>query len=266
MPSPRPYYHEFAWAYDLLQPAPVASHVDFIQATLHVNGITNGAHILDAGCGTGRYAVELAKRGFRVSGVDRSPDLIAVARSRELIAADRLHFVVADLLEVLFAHPFDAILCRGVLNDFVADDSRELIFRRLGLWLRPAGILIFDVREWVRTMARYTKDSSHFKELEIPNGRLQFRSETALVRESHQLRISERFEIEQHDVRALSQNEFTMRCWTSDEIARYLAASALDQLSTSATYGESGRAWSDRLVVIARKRTAAPNYPDTTFC
>jgi hypothetical protein len=78
------------------------------------------------------------------------------------------------------------------------------------------------------------------------------------VRESHQLRISERFEIEQHDVRASSQNEFTMRCWTSDEIARYLAASALDQLSTSATYGESGRAWSDRLVVIARKRTAAP--------
>src|SRR5258708_25544993 len=79
MPSPRLYYHEFAWAYDLLQPDPVASHVDFIQATLNVNGITNGAHILDAGCGTGRYAVELAKRGFRVSGVDRSPDLIAVA-------------------------------------------------------------------------------------------------------------------------------------------------------------------------------------------
>jgi SAM-dependent methyltransferase len=253
MSSSRAYYHEFAWAYDLLQADPVTSRVDFIQAVLNGNGISSGAHILDAGCGTGRYAAEFSKRGLQVCGVDRSPDLITVARSREISAADHLHFVIADLLDVLFAHPFDAILCRGVLNDFVDDASRESIFRRLGLWLRPAGILIFDVREWVRTAARYTKDSSHFKELEIPNGRLQFRSETVLVHESHQLRISERFEIEQNEVRASSQNEFTMRCWTSDEIARYLAVASLDRLSISASYGESDRAWSDRLVVIARK-------------
>jgi hypothetical protein len=73
------------------------------------------------------------------------------------------------------------------------------------------------------------------------------------VHESHQLRISERFEVEQNEVRASSQNEFTMRCWTSDEIARYLAVASLDRLSISASYGESDRAWSDRLVVIARK-------------
>jgi SAM-dependent methyltransferase len=253
MPLSRPYYHEFAWAYDLLQPDPVISRVDFIQAVLNGNGITSGAHILDAGCGTGRYAAEFSKRGFHVCAVDRSSDLITVARSREISAADRLHFVIADLLEVLFAHPFDAILCRGVLNDFVEDASRESIFRRLGLWLRPAGILIFDVREWVRTVARYTKDSSHFKEVEIPNGRLQFRSETVLAHESHQLRISERFEVEQLGVRTSSQNEFTMRCWTSDEIAHYLAVADLDQLSTSESYGERDRAWSDRLVVIASK-------------
>jgi hypothetical protein len=132
--------------------------------------------------------------------------------------------------------------------------DRESIFRRFGLWLRPGGILILDVLEWMGTVARYTKGSSHFKVVEIPNERLQLRSETALVHESHQLRISERFEVEQRGVRASSENEFTMRCWTSDEIARYLAMADLDQLGMSAKYGESDRAWSDSLVVIGRKR------------
>jgi SAM-dependent methyltransferase len=254
MQSPRPYYHEFDWAYDLLQPDPVTSRVDYIQEALIRNEIKSGSHILDAGCGTGRYAVELTKRGFRICGVDRSADLIAVARRREIGTADRLRFVIADLLEAKFAHAFDAVLCRGVLNDFVEDDNRESMFRRFGFWLRPGGILILDVREWNGTVARYTKNSSHFKVVEIPNGRLQFRSETALVHESHRLRISERFEVEQRGVRASSENEFTMRCWTSDEIASYLAMADLDQLGVSATYGEGDRAWSDRLVVIGRKR------------
>jgi ubiquinone/menaquinone biosynthesis C-methylase UbiE len=82
MPSLRPYYHEFAWAYDLLQTDPVEPRIDFIQAILAGHEIPPNATLLDAGCGTGHYAVEFANRGFQVCGVDRSSDLIAVARGR----------------------------------------------------------------------------------------------------------------------------------------------------------------------------------------
>ena len=78
----RPYYHEFAWAYDLLQTDPVAPRVEFVEALLSNQGIGVNSTILDAGCGTGRYTVELGKRGYQVCGVDRSPELIAVAQSR----------------------------------------------------------------------------------------------------------------------------------------------------------------------------------------
>jgi hypothetical protein len=50
----RPYYHEFAWAYDLLQTDPVAPRIDFVESVLSQHGIRVSSTILDAGCGTGR--------------------------------------------------------------------------------------------------------------------------------------------------------------------------------------------------------------------
>jgi len=137
----RPFYHEFAWAYDLLQTDSVAPRVDFIQAVLSRNEITANSTVLDAGCGTGRYATELAKRGFHVFGVDQSAELIAIARNRESDVVERPQFVIADLLVASFPTLFDAILCRGVLNDFVEDGDRRCIFRRFETWLTWRGRL-----------------------------------------------------------------------------------------------------------------------------
>ena len=55
------------------------------------------ASVLDAGCGTGRVAIELAHRGVVVVGVDRDPDMIDLARAK----APELRWVVADLAEHL---------------------------------------------------------------------------------------------------------------------------------------------------------------------
>jgi hypothetical protein len=52
--SERPYYHDFAWAYDLLQTDPIAPRVDFIEGVLRAQGIHADSAILDGGCGTGR--------------------------------------------------------------------------------------------------------------------------------------------------------------------------------------------------------------------
>jgi 2-polyprenyl-3-methyl-5-hydroxy-6-metoxy-1,4-benzoquinol methylase len=255
MDSPRPYYHEFAWAYDLLQPEPVVSRIDFIQATLTRLGITVDAAVLDAGCGTGRYAVELAKRGYRVSGVDRSPELIAVAQNRYQDAWNRVQFVIADLLEVSFPQPFDAVLCRGVLNDFVEAADRSSVFQRFALWLRPGGILIFDVRELSRTFARYAETSAsvHRRTIELPNGSLRFQSNTVLDAELRALRIHERFDMHRGEEQISTENDFVMRCWTLDEINDCLLAAGLQEIGRYLTYGEDDRSWSDRLVVAARK-------------
>jgi SAM-dependent methyltransferase len=193
-----------------------------------------------------------------VCGIDRSPELIAVARNREVTGADLPEFAIGDLLKLSFARPFDVVLCRGVLNDFVVDASRSSIFRQFAIWLRPGGILIFDVREWTRTLARYTKNSLHRRTVELANGVLHFQSETVLDNGSRRLLIRERFEMDREGGRIATENDFAMRAWTLEETAACLQAVGLEEIATYPTYGETDRAWSDRVVVIARKGAGMP--------
>jgi len=110
----RPFYAEYAWAFDLLIDRPVEKECGVIAAWLVGREILPGAAILDAGCGTGRYSRELARRGYIVHGVDRSPELIEVAKRTVVDRVRGVSFAVADIL----APPITrcaAILCRGVL-------------------------------------------------------------------------------------------------------------------------------------------------------
>jgi SAM-dependent methyltransferase len=252
----RPYYHDFAWAYDLLQTEAVGPRVDLIASLLRRHDVAPDASILDAGCGTGRYAFELARRGYRVCGVDRSADLVAMARAREPDARDRPELVVADLLDASFARPFDAVLCRGVLNDFVEEPDRRAIFARFAAWLRPGAVLVFDVREWTRTAARYARQGTSRKTVVLPDGVLEFQSDTVLGAATRRLHIRERFDLDRGGARTSMANDFVMGCWTPDEIARHLAAAGLDELGAYPTYGEDDHTWSDRLVIVARRRAA----------
>jgi SAM-dependent methyltransferase len=255
MSSERPYYHKFAWAYDLLQTDPVARRVDFIEAVLGKQGIGAGSSVLDAGCGTGRYALELARRGYRVCGADRSPELIAIARNRAPYEPAYPEFIIADLLAVTFTRAFDAILCRGVLNDLVEEADRIAIFQQFGTWLRSGGIAIFDVREWVRTVARYRKNPVHRRTVELPGETLRFQSETVLDSESRKMRVRECFRVTRDGTETSSENDFVMKCWTPEEIMERLLTTGFDDVGTYLRYGESARAWSDRLVVLARKQS-----------
>src|SRR6185503_5230698 len=115
-------------------------------------GVAPGRSILDAGCGTGRHVLELARRGYLVHGIDLSPEMIAVARAR-LGETPSASVDVGDLLH-LPARTYHAILCRGVLNDLTEDAPRRHAFDRFAGALEPNGVLILDVRDWDATASR----------------------------------------------------------------------------------------------------------------
>lgn len=187
----RPFYADYAWAFDLIIDRPIRKECAAIVAWLVERGALPGAPLLDAGCGTGRYSVELARRGYAVHGVDASADLIDVANQSVHEERDSLSFAVGDILQQPAAR-YDAILCRGVLNDFIEDVDRASVLRAFSRALRPGGVLILDVREWESSAERKTREPVFRKSVDTDRGRLTFTSTTELDRENRLLLSSER--------------------------------------------------------------------------
>ena len=99
------------------------------------------ARVLDAGCGTGRVAIELARRGLTTVGVDLDPELLAAARA----TAPDLAWVEADLAALApgcAPGPFDAVVLAGNVMIFVAPGTETAVLRNLAARLTPRGIVV----------------------------------------------------------------------------------------------------------------------------
>lgn len=115
--------------------------VDFIEQEL---GFDKTVTILDVGCGTGRHAIELARRGYTVTGVDLSESQLARARQKALQADVTVSFVRRDARDLDYMEAFDVALltCEGA---FPLMETDEMNFQILaGVWraLRSSGTLI----------------------------------------------------------------------------------------------------------------------------
>lgn len=97
-----------------------------------------GARVLDAGCGTGRVAVELARRGREVVGVDNDLDMLERAKAK----GDAVTWVLADLATVELDGPFDLVVMAGDVLNYVRPGDESVVVANLARHLRPGGRLV----------------------------------------------------------------------------------------------------------------------------
>jgi SAM-dependent methyltransferase len=111
--------------------------------------------VLDGGCGTGRVAIELARRGLDVVGIDLDQDMIGLARAK----APELTWVQADLSELDLPTRFDAVVLAGNVIPYVASDRRQATVIACARHLAPGGRFIagFQLLEGWPTVADYDK-------------------------------------------------------------------------------------------------------------
>jgi SAM-dependent methyltransferase len=96
------------------------------------------ASVLDAGCGTGRVAIELDRRGVEVVGVDVDPSMLDAAHRR----APDVEWVAADLADFDLGRTFDVVVMAGNVPLFTAPGTNAAVVERCARHLAPGGALV----------------------------------------------------------------------------------------------------------------------------
>jgi SAM-dependent methyltransferase len=142
-------YENLATLYD------VAGWGDFAQgmaervlALAADHGLSQIHHIVDVACGTGIAAAQFAQAGYRVTGVDRSPHMLAQARQRAAEAGlqQKVTFIEADMRDFALDQPADLATCMyDSLNYLLEETDLAAAFRCAAAALRHGGLYILDM-------------------------------------------------------------------------------------------------------------------------
>ena len=238
----RPFYADYAEAYDLLVTDPVEPWVEAVHDRLLAGGWPS-AVVLDAGCGTGRHAAALAAKGHHVDLADASEQLLAQAASRNPSAL-ALH---ADLCALTVSRRYQAVMCRGVLNDMTTDAERDAALRGFRQALAGGGVLILDARESEGSRRRADGMPRHRTANLGTRGVLTFTS--TVTWQAGLLHVIEDYTLRLPGSPADQRRYgFLMRPWNSQEVRERLTAAGFSRVEIGPG---AGRATGDRLLVVA---------------
>ena len=109
-------------------------------------GVGPGAAILDLCCGPGRHALELARRGFRVTGVDRTATYLERARERAQEEGLDVEFVLEDMRQFCRPDAFDAVLSMFTSFGYFEDPAQNRqVLSNVYRSLRDGGVLLLEL-------------------------------------------------------------------------------------------------------------------------
>jgi len=131
--------------------------VDFIESEIEFG---KTGKILDIGCGTGRHAIELAKRGYQVTGIDFSEDQLKRAKAKAKTEDVEITFLKRDARDFSFDNPFDLVImiCEGAFSLMETDEMNFRILQNAERSLKQGGKFIFTTLNALFPLYHSVKD------------------------------------------------------------------------------------------------------------
>jgi len=135
------------------------AEIDFI---LEVMPLPPGSSLLDVGCGVGRHTLELARRGYQMTGVDISTGMLEQARKTAKAQNLSVEWIQADASKFVSPRPYDGVycLCEGAFSLLSsADDSLvhdRAILGNIYAALKPGGRLLLSCLNGMRYLRMYS--------------------------------------------------------------------------------------------------------------
>lgn len=146
-PSLRDWWEELFQVYEFQQYQAYADdltrrEVDFVAQALQLTGVES---LLDLACGGGRHALELARRGYHVEGLDAAAPVIAYATSRAQEQELPARFSVGDMRHLTYKGTFDAVLLMNSSLGFFDDETNRAVLAGAAQALAPGGRLLLQM-------------------------------------------------------------------------------------------------------------------------
>ncbi len=140
-------YTSFARVYDrLMDTVDYAAWAGHYQRLMDACGVPRQGKCVECACGTGNLTLPLARAGCKITGVDLSEDMLALAMEKARRAGVTAPFVRQDMRSLLVPRRVDCVLCTCDGVNYLTDRAQAAQFFSAAYnALRPGGALIFDV-------------------------------------------------------------------------------------------------------------------------
>ena len=169
--------HQYADQYDLLYGGKnYQAECDLLEKTFQRYAKGPVRTILDLGCGTGGHAIPLTSRGYKVVGVDRSADMLSLAKdkARSVLSTPTPNiptFIEGDVRNVDAGKQFDAVLMMFVVLGYQLTNEDVLAsLRTVQRHLKPNGLFVCDV--WYGPAVLTVRPSDRVKVIPTADGKL----------------------------------------------------------------------------------------------
>ncbi|MHB8642692.1 MAG: class I SAM-dependent DNA methyltransferase [Gaiellaceae bacterium] len=229
---------------------------DMIERLFRVHATGPVCEVLDMGCGTGNHALPLARRGYAVTGVDRSTAMLQMGCMKAAADSTDIRWMAGDIRTVDVHETFDAcLLMFAVLSYQLGNDDVRLTLETVRRHLRPGGLLVCDV--WCGPGVLTDPPTVRERTVDSTRGSLTRRAIPSLDIRRHLCTV--RYELIDSEGSIVSEEVHTVRYFFPLELELLLDVAGLEPLllapfdAPDAAVDE--RTWN--LLVVARA-SAAP--------
>ncbi|GED72406.1 methyltransferase [Brevibacillus reuszeri] len=207
-------------------------------------------HVIDLGCGTGTIAIPLAKRGYRVTGVDLSAEMLAIAYDKMRQAQADVSWVEQDMRELELPVADAVISLCDSLSYLTEEADVQETFQRVFAHLAPGGSFLFDVHSPYKMLHIFGDETFTHVEDEVSYIWQCFCDPLRLEVE-HQLTF---FLLQPNGLYERMEEEHWQRAYQPIQLMRWLTEAGFTDIVITADYTDlPPQESSERLFFSARK-------------
>jgi SAM-dependent methyltransferase len=236
-------FDAYARYYDLLYTdKDYCGEAAFVDRLLRQHG-SGGGELLELGSGTGKHAIELARRGWQVVGVDRSEEMVVRAKNRNINSEETVRnaisFQVGDVRTVRVDQQFDSVISLfHVISYQTTNADLQAAIATAATHLRPGGLFLFDF--WYGPAVLTSLPEVRVKRIEDDDLEVTRIAEPELLTEVNQVTVNYQIFLQNRKTAEVSQlrEAHHMRYLFLPELEMVLTACGFKLLTTGSCFSD----------------------------